>query len=62
MHGKRLGRHVALGIDVAVKRLPRRHPIEDFDAADFNQTVAAQRVEACGFCIENDFAHAPVER
>ena len=57
VHGKRFRRHVALGIDVAVKRLPRRHAVVDFDAADLDQPVAAQRIEAGGFGIENDFAH-----
>ena len=57
VHGKRFRRHVALGIDVAVKRLPRRHAVEDLDAADFDEPVAAQRIEAGGFGIENDFAH-----
>ena len=57
VHGKGFRRHVALGIDVAVKGLPGRHPVEDFDAADLDQPIAAQRVEAGGFGIENDFAH-----
>ena len=57
VHGKRFRRHVALGIDVAVKRLPGRHAVEDLDAADLDQPVAAQRIEARGFGIENDFAH-----
>jgi hypothetical protein len=57
MHGEGFGRHVALGIDVAVKSLAGRHPVEDFDAADLDQPVAAQGIEASGFGIENDFAH-----
>ncbi len=57
VHGKRFRRHVALGIDVAVIGLPGRHAVVDLDAADFDQPVAAQRIEACGFGIENDFAH-----
>ena len=62
MHGKRFRRHVALGIDVAVKGLPGRHPVVDLDAADLDQPVAAQRVEASGFGIENDFAHGGQDR
>ena len=57
MHVKGLRRHVALGIDVAVKGLPGRHAVEDLDAADLDQPVAAQGIEAGGFGIENDFAH-----
>ena len=43
MHGKRFGRHIALGIDVAVKSLAGRHAVDDLDAADLDQAVAAQR-------------------
>ncbi len=57
MHGKRFSRHVALGIEIPMKGLAGRHPVENLDAADFNQPVAAQRVEARGSGIENDFAH-----
>ena len=57
VHGKGFRRHVALGIDVAVKGLPGRHAVEDLDAADLDQPIAAQRIEASGFGIENDFAH-----
>jgi hypothetical protein len=40
-----------------MKGLAGRHAIEYLDTADFNQPVAAQRVEARGFGVENDFAH-----
>jgi hypothetical protein len=59
MHREGLGRHIAFRIKVPVKGLPGRHAIENLDTADFNQPVAAQRVEAGGFGIENDFAHQP---
>ena len=42
--------------------LPGRHAVEDLDAADFNQAIAAQRIEACGFGIENDFAHGDLSQ
>ena len=57
VHGEGFRRHVALGIDVPMKGLPRRHAVENLDAADLDQPVAAQRIEARGFGIENDFAH-----
>ena len=57
MHGEGFRRHVALGIEMPMKGLAGRHPVQNLDAADFNQPVAAQRVEAGGFGIENDFAH-----
>jgi hypothetical protein len=40
-----------------MKDLTGRHAIENLDTADFNQPIAAQRVKAGGFSIENDFAH-----
>jgi len=57
MHGEGLGRHVALGIEVPVKGLPGRHAVENLDAADLDQPIAAQGIETGGFGIENDFAH-----
>src|SRR3984957_1479274 len=44
-------------MEMPMKRLAGRHAVEDLDTADFNQPVAAQRVEAGGFGVENDFAH-----
>ena len=57
VHGESFRRHVAFRIDVDVKGLTGRHPVENLDTADFDQPIAAQRVEAGGFGIENDFAH-----
>jgi hypothetical protein len=57
MHRECFRRHVALWIEMPVKGLAGRHAIEDLDAADFNQPIAAQRIKAGGFSIENDFAH-----
>ena len=36
-----LSRHVAIGIEIAVKRGPGRHPVDHFDATDFNQPITA---------------------
>ena len=44
-----------------VKDLAGRHAVEDLDTADLDQPVAAQRVEAGGFGVENDFAHGIIE-
>jgi hypothetical protein len=57
MHRERFGRHVTLRIEVAVKRLAGRHPVENLDTADLDQSIAPQRVKAGGFGIENNFAH-----
>src|ERR1700746_1749689 len=45
-----------------MKDLAGRHAVENLDTADFDQPVAAQRVEASGFGIENDFAHGKLPR
>jgi hypothetical protein len=55
---KCLLRHRTFGIDVTMEDLTGRHAVEDLDAADFDQPIAAQRVKPCGFRIENDFTHA----
>ena len=57
VHLEGLVRHVALRIEVAVKHLAGRHAVEQLDAADLDQPIAAQRIEAGGFGVENDFAH-----
>ena len=57
VHRERFRRHVAFGVDMAVEGLARRHAIENLDAADLNQSIPAQRVEAGGFGVENYFAH-----
>jgi hypothetical protein len=57
MHRKSFLRHVAFGIDVAVKCLAGGHAIEDLNAADFNKPIASQRIETGGFGIQNDFTH-----
>jgi hypothetical protein len=41
VHGEGFGRHVALGIDMAVKGLAGRHAVENLDAADFDQPIPA---------------------
>jgi len=60
MHRECLGRHLALRVDVTVKGLTGWHAIENLDAADLNEAVAAQRIKAGGFGIENNFAHGPL--
>jgi hypothetical protein len=51
------GRHVAIGIEIAVKSFTGRHPVDHLDAADFDQPVATARIESGGFRIEDDFTH-----
>jgi hypothetical protein len=47
--GKRLprpSRHVALGVEIAVKRAPGRRVVEQLDGANLDDAMSAQRVEA----------------
>src|SRR5437762_1206070 len=57
MHPERFGRHVAFRIEVAVKGLAAREPIEELDAPDLDHAMAARRVEPGGLGIEHDLAH-----
>ncbi len=57
MHRESLGRHRPLRVDVTVEDLPCDEAIDDFHAADFNQPIPAQGVEAGRFGIENNLAH-----
>ena len=50
--------HVALGIEISMEVAAGLDAVEDLDAADLDHAVAAQRVEARGFRIEDDFPHA----
>ena len=52
-----LHRHFALRIKISLPGAPCRHMVHQLHAADFNDTVAEERVEAGGFCVEDDFAH-----
>ena len=57
VHRKGFGGHVPFWVDVDVKALPRRHAVENLDAADFHQAVAAKGIKAGRFGVEDDFAH-----
>ena len=53
----RLGRHAALGIEIAMKSLARRYAVDQLDAADLDQAMALERIKPRRFGIEHDFAH-----
>src|SRR5664280_818530 len=42
VNGEGLGRHLALRVEIAVERRAGRNPVEQLDAADFDQAVALQ--------------------
>ena len=50
-------RHIAFGIKIDMERVAGGNVIDKLDAADFGDAMAGQGVEACGFGIEDDFAH-----
>ena len=52
-----LGRHVALGIEIAVERLPARNAVDELHTADLDQPMALVGIKACRFGVEHDFAH-----
>src|SRR5262249_43680186 len=56
--GDGLGRHVALGIDVAMKGLSARNAIDELDAAELHQSMALEGIKPRRFGIEHDFAHS----
>src|SRR5262249_21844127 len=58
--GNGLGRHIALGIEVAMKALPARNAIDELDAADLHQSVPLERIKPRRFGIEHDLAHVYV--
>ena len=54
---ERLGRHAALGIEIAVKGLAGRYAVDQLDTADFDQTMAVQGIETRCLGIEHNLAH-----
>jgi hypothetical protein len=58
VHRKGLGRHVTLGIDVAMERQPGGYAVEQLDAADLDHPMPLKGIETRGLGIQNDFPHA----
>ena len=54
---ERARRHLPLGIEIGVERIARGDVVDQFEAADLDDAVAAVRVEAGRFGVEDDFAH-----
>ena len=57
VHLLRVGRHVALGIEVAVEEAAGRHVVEQLERADLDHPVAVGRLEPGGLGIDHDLAH-----
>src|SRR5262249_50008413 len=54
MHAEGLGRHLALGIEIAVKALSAADAIDELDAADLDQPMALVGIEPGRLGIEHD--------
>ena len=52
-----LFRHVALGVDVAVKFPPGRDVVHQFEAGHFDDPVPVLRIEAGRLGVDHDFPH-----
>jgi len=61
VHRKRFRRHAALGIEIGVKCLAGRYAVDQFDAADLDQTMALQGVETGRLRIKYNLAHESPE-
>ena len=57
VHGARALVDLALGVQVAVEMTAARAAIEQLDAADLDDAVAARGLEAGGFGIQYDLTH-----
>ncbi len=57
MDRKRLGGHVALGVEVAVECLSGRDAVEQFDAADLDQSMPLIGIEPGRLGVEHNFPH-----
>ena len=58
VHGLRALVDVPLGIQIAMEAAAGGAPIDDLEAADLDDAMAALGFEAGGFGVENDLAHA----
>ena len=48
---------LAPGIYTEMHGAPGRAPVDDFEAGELDDAVTLLRIEACGFGIEDNFAH-----
>jgi hypothetical protein len=57
MNSKNLGGYIAFWIEISMKGRAGWNSIEQFDAANLNQSMPLVGIEARGFSVEDDFAH-----
>ena len=57
VHHFRFERHVPFGVEICVEMTTRLDAMDDLDAADLDHAVAAARVQASSFRIEDDLTH-----
>ena len=58
MHAEGVGRHAALGVEIALEGAAGRQVVEQFDATDLDNPVAGGRIETRRLGIDNDLTHA----
>ena len=59
---ERILRHVALGIDIAVKFSPGRDVVHQLDAGNLDDAMTLRRVEPRGLGVQHDLAHHRLPR
>ena len=47
----------ALGVEVLVEVVTTEAPVDQFDAADFDDAVAVGGFQAGGFCVKDDLSY-----
>jgi hypothetical protein len=55
VHRDRVGWHVALGVEIAVKRAAGRRVVDQLDGANLDDAMTAQSVEAGRLGVDDDF-------
>ncbi len=58
MHGEGLLRHVALGVQVAMPGAARGDRVDELHATDLDDAMTVERIEPCGFGIQNDLTQS----
>ena len=61
VHGDGVRMDIALGIEIAVELAAGWDAVDDLDAAELDQAIAAGRVEARGLGVEHDLAQHRVD-
>jgi hypothetical protein len=58
VHPESICRDAAFRIEISLEGPPGRHVIDEFDHADFHDSMAASRIQAGRLRVENHLSHA----